>query len=260
MGAGDDDPTPPPVAGIPQVDPVTPEVGVPFDELSGAEAMVEGVEHVTVRGILLGSGPRFARDAFGPVLAFYIGWKLFGLVAGIGCATAVSLLAWRYERRRDRAGVVARLSLGFVIVQATIGLIAQSATVYLAQPVLLSAAFGIAFLVSAAIGRPLAGVFASEIYPFPPEVRASATFVHVFGRVSVVWGIYQLLRSATRLVALIGGGIEVFLVINLVTGVPLTAGLMSWSVWYGLRGFRRSDEWGWALGGAPPDSVGPDQV
>ena len=152
MGAGDDDPTPPPVAGIPQVDPVTPEVGVPFDELSGAEAMVEGVEHVTVRGILLGSGPRFARDAFGPVLAFYIGWKLFGLVAGIGCATAVSLLAWRYERRRDRAGVVARLSLGFVIVQATIGLIAQSATVYLAQPVLLSAAFGIAFLVSAAIG------------------------------------------------------------------------------------------------------------
>jgi intracellular septation protein A len=199
----------------------------------------------------LGTGPRFARDAFGPVLAFYIGWRLAGLWVGVAAATAVSVAAWQYERRRDRAGVVARLSLGFVIVQATIGLISQSATVYLAQPVLLAAAFGIAFLVSAAIGRPLAGVFAGEIYPFPPEVRESATFVHVFVRVSIAWGVYQLLRSGIRLLALVGGGVELFLVVNLVTGVPLTAGLMSWSIWYGLRGFRRSEEWGWALGNGP---------
>ena len=184
------------------------ELAAHAGDTSAAEAVLAAAGQVTFRGILLGTGPRFARDAFGPVLAFYIGWRLAGLWVGVAAATAVSVAAWQYERRRDRAGVVARLSLGFVIVQATIGLISQSATVYLAQPVLLAAAFGIAFLVSAAIGRPLAGVFAGEIYPFPPEVRESATFVHVFVRVSIAWGVYQLLRSGIRLLALVGGGVE----------------------------------------------------
>lgn len=35
---------------------------------------------------------------------------------------------------------------------------------------------------------------------------------------------------------------------SIVTGIPFTAALMSWSIWYGVRGFRRSAEWGWALG------------
>jgi hypothetical protein len=216
------------------------------DSSSGVKVAIAAAEHVTVKRILLGAGPRFARDAFGPVLVFYIGWRLVGLVLGIAAATLVSLASWQFERRRDRAGLVVRLSLAFVIVQATIGLLSQSAIVYLAQPVLLAAALGFAFLVSVAVGRPLAGVFADEIYPFPPEVRRSATFARVFARISILWGLYQLLRSGIRLLALFGGGVEVFVVVNLLTGVPLTAGLMSWSVWYALRSFRRSEEWGWA--------------
>lgn len=207
---------------------------------------------VTVKGLLLGGGPRFARDAFGPVLAFYLGWKLAGLAVGITAATVVSVTSWRYERRRERPGTIARLSLGFVVIQAVIGLVSGSAAVYLAQPVLLSAALGIVFLVSAMIRRPLAGVFANELYPFPSEVRDSQTFRRVFGRISIAWGSYQLLRSAIRLLALAHGSIESFLIINLVTGVPFTAGLMAWSIWYGVRGFRRSDEWGWALRGEEP--------
>ena len=233
-----------------------------FDDPSLAETALDAADLVSVKGLLLGGGPRFARDAFGPVLAFYVGWKLAGLVVGIIAASVVSVAAWRYERRRERPGAIARLSLGFVVIQAVIGLVSGSAAVYLAQPVLLSAALGIVFLVSAVIGRPLAGVFANELYPFPPEVRDSATFRRVFGRISVAWGSYQLLRSAIRLLALAHGSIESFLVINLVTGVPLTAGLMAWSIWYGVRGFRRSDEWGWALRGeaAPIDPPRPDDL
>ena len=226
-----------------------------FDDPSLTETAMNAADLVTVKGLLLGGGPRFARDAFGPVLAFYVGWKLAGLVAGIIAATIVSVAAWRYERRRERPGAIARVSLGFVLIQAVIGLVSGSAAVYLALPVLLSAALGIAFLVSAAIGKPLAAVFANELYPFPAEVRDSHTFRRVFGRISIAWGTYQLLRSSIRLLALANGSIESFLVINLVTGVPFTAGLMTWSIWYGVRGFRRSDEWGWALRGeaAPID-------
>ena len=38
---------------------------------------------VSFGALLLGSGPRFARDALGPVLAFYVAWKLAGLLAGV---------------------------------------------------------------------------------------------------------------------------------------------------------------------------------
>ena len=212
-------------------------------------ALVASATDVSVRGLMLGGGPRFARDAFGPVLAFYVGWKLVGLVVGIVAATVVSLVAFRYERKRERSGTMTRVALAFVLVQGTVGLLSNSAKVYLAQPVLLNAAFGLAFLVSALIGRPLAGVFAEEMTPFPPEVKTSRTFRRVFGRISVAWGVYMLLRSALRLFALTTSTVEDFLVVNFVTGLPLTAGLMAGSMWYGVRGFRRSAEWGWAFEG-----------
>jgi intracellular septation protein A len=205
------------------------------------------VQPPSVRELLLGGGPRFARDAFGPPLAFYVGWKSAGLVAGIAMATAVSLIAWRAERRAGRPGFMTRLSLAIVIIQAVIGLAAGSERVYLAQPVLVNAAYGIAFVVSVAVRRPLAGAFAGDLYAFPDEVRASKTFTSVFSRVSLAWGLYLCVRSGLRLVALSKSSVESFLVVNMLTGMPLIAILMSWSIWYAVRGFRRSEEWGPAI-------------
>jgi len=132
-------------------------------------------------------------------------------------------------------------------VQALIGLAAGSERVYLAQPVLVNAAFGLAFLGSVFIGRPLAGAFAGDLYPFPDEVRASVTFRQIFSRISLVWGAYLCVRSAVRLLTLSTSSVEAFLVVNFLTGVPLIAILMSWSIWYGVRSFRRSEEWGPAI-------------
>ena len=200
-----------------------------------------------VRDLILGNGPRFARDAFGPPLAFYVGWRASGLVAGIALSTLMSLLAYRAEKRAERPGFLVRMMLGIVVLQAVIGLVADSERVYLAQPVLVSAAYGTAFLVSTAMGKPLAARFADEMFPFPAEVRASATFRRTFGRISLAWGCYLLFRSALRLAMLSMTSVELFLVINFGTGVPLTALLMSWSMWYGVRSFRRSEEWGPAI-------------
>jgi intracellular septation protein A len=202
---------------------------------------------VSARAILLGSGPRFARDGFGPVLAFYAGYKLLGLLAGIVAATVLSLAAWRYERRRDRSGLLAWLMLLVVLVQAGVGVLANDARAYLAPAVLSMTAWGVVFLVSAAVGRPLAGLFAAEMYPFPPEVRASMTFRRVFSTVSAVWGVTLLLRSVVRLMTLAESSVDAYVVVNAVTGFPFTAATMTWSVWYATRAFRRSEEWGWAL-------------
>lgn len=213
----------------------------------GIPAATFEVRPPSVRETMLGGGPRFARDAFGPPLAFYVGWKAGGLIPGIAASTAVSLLAWRVERKAGRPGFMARLSLGLVVLQAVIGLIANSERVYLAQPVLVNAALGLAFLGSVALRRPLAAAFAEEMYPFPDEVRQSVTFRRIFGRISMLWGTYLCLRSATRLVALQAASIEEFLIVNFATGMPLMAVLMAFSIWYAVGAFRRSDEWGPAI-------------
>ena len=145
---------------------------------------------------------------------------------------------------RYRSGITAGIGLGIALVQATAGLASGSTTAYFAPPIIINGAYGLAFLVSVAIGRPLAGVFAQETYPFPPQVKASHTFRRVFSRISLVWATYLLLRTGLRFFALLRSSVEFYLVINVVTGIPFTAALMSWSIWYSVRSFRRSEGWG----------------
>jgi intracellular septation protein A len=201
----------------------------------------------SLRDMLLGGGPRIARDAFGPPLAFYIGWKAVGLVAGIALATVVSLLAYRAARGAGRPGAMARLALVLVVVQAAVGLASGSERVYLAQPVVVNAVLGLVFLVSVAVGRPFAATFADELYAFPDEVRRSETFRKAFARISLAWGVYLCARSVVRLVLLLSSSVEAFLLVNLLTGSPLMALLLAWSIWYAVRFFRRSEEWGDAI-------------
>ena len=205
------------------------------------------VPEVSARTILLGSGPRFARDAFGPMLVFYAGYKLSGLLAGIALSTLASFVAYRWERSHDRPGLMARVGLLIVLVQAVIGVVSDSTVVYLAQPVLINGAYGLAFIGSALVRRPLAGTFATEMYAFPDEVKSSETFTNAFRNVSLAWGGYLVLRSAVRLVTLSNADVDVFILVNLLTGVPFTALLMGWSVWYAVRFFRNSTEWGEAI-------------
>ena len=202
---------------------------------------------VTVLGLLLGSGPRFARDALGPVLVFYVGWKLLGLTAAIAGATTLGLVIFAWERQHARAGLGAAIGLAIALTQAAAAFATGSAVAYFAPGIAANALYGIAFIVSVAIGRPLAGVFAQETYAFPPVVKASATFRRVFSKVSLAWGAYLLLRSALRLLTLSWRDVDVIVAVNVATGVPFTAALTAWSIWYGVRGFRRSEEWGSAL-------------
>src|SRR5688572_545439 len=73
---------------------------------------------VRTRDLLLGSGPRMARDAFGPLVVFYVVWRLVGLYPAIVAATAAALAALWFERKNERRGLMARLALAFVVLQA----------------------------------------------------------------------------------------------------------------------------------------------
>ena len=110
---------------------------------------------------------------------------------------------------------------------------------YLAQPVVLSAGWGVLYLGSAFVGRPLIGVFANAWYPFPATFRATAPYRREFGMQSVVWGIYCLARAALRLGVLLWSGIGGFVLLSALTGAPILIALVIWGIWHARRAFGR---------------------
>jgi MFS family permease len=195
-----------------------------------------GLSEPTFLGVLMTGLPGFLREGFLPLGAFYVGLRLDGLAAGIVASAAASLVVYLFERRAGRNALLVRLSLAFVAVQSIVGLVSNSATVYLAQPVLIAFAWGVAFLVSAALGRPLAGTLAGAWYPFPHWLREAPEFKRVFGIESLVWGGYFLARSALRLAMLLQGSLEGFLVVVFLTGTPVMLLILAWSIRFSLRG------------------------
>lgn len=191
---------------------------------------------------MLGTGPRFARDALGPVLVFYAGWRLVGFQFGVIAATLVAAGVYLWERRRGRRGLAIGIGFFIALVQAAAGLATGSTVAYFAPAVIINGLYGLAFLVSVLIGRPLAGVFAAESYPFTPEMKASPTFRSVFSVISLVWAGYLLSRAAIRWLTLTRASVELFILVNVATGIPFTAAILAWGIWYAFRRFQR--EWG----------------
>lgn len=192
--------------------------------------------------LLLGRGlPQFVSDGVVPVLVFYGAWKAFGLAAGIGVSAAVSLAIAAWAMRRGRATGLVVAGAVFVLIQAAVALASHSATVYLAQPVVLSALWGVAYAGSVVVRRPLIAVFASAWYPFPSWFLATRPVRREFSTQSLVWAVYCFARAALRLAALLRSGIGGFIVVSVLTGTPVAAVLVAWSVWHARRVFSRFD-------------------
>src|SRR5438067_2649238 len=180
--------------------------------------------------LLLSRGlPTFALEGVVPVLVFYGVWRAAGLGPGVvaSSAAAGAIVLWQLKRGYDVA--LAGATFVFIAIQAAVGLVSHSTTVYLAQPVVLSALWGFAYLGSVAIGRPLIGAFARAWYPFPPEFRARERYRRAFGLQSVFWARYCLARAALRLWALLSTGVGGFVVVSFLTGTPVIVALVFWS-------------------------------
>jgi intracellular septation protein A len=196
--------------------------GDPTEQLR--QAVLEQDTSGMSRMLLRSTGPRLLRDILGPTLSFYAGWKVTGnVVVGIALGTAVSLAAYRYERRRGRPGAIARLVLAFVVLQAVIGLATGSATAYLMQPAILGAINGAVWLGSVAIGKPLAAVFAAEVFPIDEATRASDEFRSVFRHISLVFGTFFLVFAAVQLVILLAVGVDAFVALRVLDAVLILA-------------------------------------
>src|SRR5262249_5121457 len=141
--------------------------------------------------MLLGRGlPTFALEAALPVALFYGAWRTAGLAPAVVVTSIAggAIVLWQVRRGYEIA--LAGVTCVFLVIRAVVALLPQGPTVYLAQRGVLGALWGLAYLGSVAIGRPLIGAFARAWYPFPPEFRASKVYRREFGMQSIVWGIY----------------------------------------------------------------------
>jgi hypothetical protein len=214
-----------------------------------AELVLPGPEEI--RSTLRGSGPRLARDALGPLAAFYAGWKLLSLGAGIAAAIVLGLAVFAHERRQQRPAVVVRLALVLVAIRATVGIVSGSGRAYLATEVGIDSALALAVLGSLAGERPFASWFTSDVYPLPGVVLESQIYRRTMRRITLAWGIYFLLRGLVRLAALLTLSTDSYAVVVALTDAPFLLALLAWSVYYSLRTFRASEEIGLLIAAAP---------
>ena len=214
-----------------QPDPIEPAEPIEAGDAVVA-AFLEGDTAALSRTLLRSAAPRLLRDILGPTLSFYVTWKLTGsLVAGVALGTAFSLAAYRYERRHGRPGAVALLVLGFVVVQAAVAVALHSAEVYLIQPAILGCVNGAAWLVSVAIGKPLAALFAGEFFPLDAEVRASDEFRGTFRHLSLLFGVFFLGFALLQLLVLAVAGVDALVAMRVLDAIGVL-GLIVYAVRY----------------------------
>lgn len=186
--------------------------------------------------LLLSRGlPTFALEGVLPVVIFYAVLRSATLPAAIVASTLTAGAVVGLQHRHGHDVALAAVTFVFIVVQAVVGLAAHSATVYLAQPVVLGACWGVAFLVSAAIDRPLVGAFARAWYPFPEEFRAGRAYRREFRMQSVVCGVYCLAAAAVRLGALLVSGVGGLVAVSLAVGAPGQVALVGWCLWHARR-------------------------
>jgi len=194
--------------------------------------------------IIRRAGPRLVRDGFGPLLTFFIGWKLIGLGAGIAMALLFGITIFLHERRQDRPAALVRISLLLVCLRAVVGLSSGSASVYLAQEIGIDVLLSSAVLGSLAAGKPISAWIASDVYPFTDEMKESETFRHVMRTVTLVWGCYFVLRGAVRLIALLTLSTDSYVLVVALSDAPFLLALLVWSVHYTTSHFKNSEQWG----------------
>ena len=73
----------------------------------------------------------------------------------------------------------------------------------------------------------------------------------MFTRITVVWGIAFLVRAVARLLVLLTGSVDRYVAFAVIVDVGFLVGLLTWSISYSMRRFRRTEQWERLYGATP---------
>ncbi|HZQ75997.1 MAG TPA: VC0807 family protein [Acidimicrobiia bacterium] len=186
------------------------------------------------------SGPHLLEATVIPAVLFYACFVVVGLGAAYAAAVGWSYAVFvRRIVRHEAIPPILVLGVIGVTLRTIIAVLSDSSFVYFFQPVLASAAIGVALLISVAIGRPLIAFVAGEFWPLTSEEAARPRVHQLFRRLTVLWAGVSLASALLTTGLLVSLPVGAFLALKQVCGLGLTAAAVCLTVSMSLRTARR---------------------
>ena len=154
---------------------------------------------------------------------------------GGALAWIVGATLWRVVTRRAVSGL-SILSVARLGVRSAIAMLAGSTFVYFVQGSIGGFCLAVAWLVSVAIGRPLARRFAEDFTDLEPHTLDHPRVRHVLRRISILMGVVGLAHAALGLWLLVTLTTGTYVVVNAVHSIAIPATALDVSIAW----FRRS--------------------
>jgi len=178
--------------------------------------------------------PNIVEGTVVPLTVFLVTLRLVGVWGAMaaGLAVAYGLIALRLLTRRRVPGI---LVIGALTLTARtlIALVSRSAFVYFLQPTLGTALVATAFLLSAALGRPLTQRLAHDFCPFEPEVLRNRHVRTFFSQISLLWAFTQFANAAAMIWLLLSQSLTTYVVAGRFLSVGLTTAAIALSTaWF----------------------------
>ena len=172
---------------------------------------------------------------FIPLIGFYIGQKTGGVIWAVAVGCALTLAVFPFERKVTGSMRWSWIGLVGVAVSAILALVTHDPKLFFVRAVIGDAVWGLAMLGSLVIGRPLIAVFASWVVKIPDEYKDTSAYKRSFGLLTLVWGLVNIARAAGRGYYVAAGTLDQVIVMQFLTGWPVFAALVGFSVWYPRR-------------------------
>lgn len=167
-----------------------------------------------------------------PLLGFAIAHDVAGVNWSVVVGAALSLAVIPLEIRTTKSAKWSAIGIAGVTVGSALALLTHDPRLFFLRSIVGDAAFGVAMLGSLLIGRPLIAVFASWVVTIPEYYKKTSSYKWSFGLLTFVWGVVNLARAGGRGYLLAVGSLHQFVVVQILTGWPVFAMLVAFSVWY----------------------------
>lgn len=215
------------------------------DSAPRAEEQIFNERDLSARPLLRNLAPSLLINAVFPLLLYqYLTAHQVSTVNALS-ATAVFPIAglifgWVRTRRLDIIGVI---SLVFVVLGLLTSLISGNPRFFLIKESLLTGLFGLVFLGSLLLPRPLMFYLSRQFYSGGDRSRAArfeerwqySSFRFSQRLMTVVWGCVLISEALIRVGLVFVLPVPIFLVVSPVMGIMIIVGLSIWTMWYARR-------------------------
>jgi len=176
-----------------------------------------------LRSMARHAAPGLGESSVAPLVLSTLTMRAAGVVAGLAAGMIWTGLAICRRRMLGRA-VPGLMALGALTGVARIGvaLALRNPALVLIQPLVTTAATGIAFFATARGDRPMPMRLAGDFVPLPDDFRDEPWVRRYFARIAVLWGINILLQVVISAVLLAHMDTATYLVARAVVGWVLT--------------------------------------